>query len=52
MPPPLPHVAPALRAALNERALLVRELEKTGLRRLVLCCGVFLAYKLAKKALA
>lgn len=38
----------ALRLALNERGALIRDVERTGLRRLVLACGGFLAVKYIK----
>ena len=38
----------ALRAALNERGALIRDVERTGLRRLVFACGGFLAVKYVK----
>ena len=34
--------------ALNERSLMMRELEKKGFRRLVFACGAFLVFKWAK----
>lgn len=37
-----------LRAALVERGALIRDVERTGLRRLVLACGGFLAVKYVK----
>jgi hypothetical protein len=41
----------AVRRALNERALMVREVERKGLRRLVVACAAFLALKWLKTRL-
>jgi hypothetical protein len=38
----------ALRLALNERGALIRDVERTGLRRVMLACGGFLAVKYIK----
>ena len=38
----------ALKAALNERGALIRDVERTGLRRLVFASGGFLAVKYFK----
>ena len=32
----------AIKRALNERSLLMRDVERTGLKRLVIACSVFL----------
>ena len=40
-----------LKAALNERSLMMREIEKKGFRRLVFACGAFLILKWAKTRL-
>ena len=45
--PPAPSRAEVLRA-MNERLLLVRRLERAGLRRCLLACGAFLAYKVLR----
>ena len=45
-PPPLPLWSrEALRAGLNDRLLMVRRLERLGLRRCLLACGIYLACK-------
>jgi hypothetical protein len=41
----------AVRAALNERALMVRDVERKGFRRLVVACAAFLALKWLKTRL-
>ena len=38
----LPMTPASVRAALHERGVLIREVERTGLRRLVFACGAFL----------
>ncbi len=43
--------AQAVRRALNERSLMVRDVERKGFRRLVVACGAFLALKWLKTRL-
>jgi len=38
----------SVRAALHERGVLIREVERTGLRRLVFACGAFLGAAAAR----
>ena len=41
----------AVRKALNERSLMMRDVERKGFRRLVMACGAFLALKWLKTRL-